>query len=1011
MDFLINYCKTYKSCNGDPLQTVDLNTLLDVHAHMPYKKKDQYGGVYCYLNPTKGESNLTFSGLFFIDLDTKDDNEWISHKIMEYFIPISEKMPNIVCMKYSFNKGLHVFIHDKEFESVSKSTDDYKTCARLWTTYFHHVVKNVVGIDLLQYKTSKDLPVIDTHNINPYQQLGLCTSEYKWNEFYCNLSLNREWIKQLYSLYPELFTEVSESNPYRKIDNDLLESYRDSFDAEFNSGVPTKIDSNFTRFGLCGDALRRKIAMCLLIRCGWNVNDAIALCNTGFDSKTAKEINAWIKSYGRKDMKTDLKSFDKWMKWLFKERMDYVEMGRDQYLNQVLNIDKISDKYLYIISNTGTGKTEWIKRMVDEVNNVIAVCPNLAILDGKKGGDGVHTRNITNKVFDNKQIVNKQSGIMTTMEQVGRMNKEDLEGKILIVDEAHLLTSYLGLTDKLAALEKMLLNMDVCDKVIFLSATPSGEKYVRDFKTISFIKRTNANVIIHTKRLDAENSKVKGGVLIPCYKYIINEVMKEKNCILYSNRRRHKWDEAGIQQLIDNKEWGEYNSGIKGAKGKNQCYEALKGENGNRLLYDWVFATWYLGVGVEIKYDKNRQRVKEGHIYFYVDEGFDLNFIEQSIGRFRDMEDETIDIHIHLYYSKNNRPTRLYNMEDNNGEKYKEYYKEAVGWVEGEDTGNYKYNILMQRFFGVSGKYINQEITDTVNESVGKMMAYKVYNERYCAGVEDIINHVGKLPYKSVKMVKEEDWMVDGDGEKYDVKEKEFEKYICEMSKGALGNMVDGNKTEDLLNGVCNYNIPYKNYTKTRKYIDWLRRIYMNGWNLYEWVQRMNGEMSKIISAYRALYSYVKLHNPEYVIDNKDDFDLIGIEENLKKEAKKAELIFSKPFLDEAVAGLGAGVKDKFEVDIDPMMMELLDLETESRVKMFLGVKDKQSAGGKHDNRPNKKTYEVTMSDKLEKYGLKKGMKFEGQQAIFDFVFNASGKKIDDSYTKRWRKNRYIIAY
>ena len=1011
---LINYSSKYRACNGDPLQNVELRTILDVHSHMPYKNKDQYGGMYCYLNPTKGEGDLIFSGLFFIDLDTKGDNEWISHKIMEYFTPITEKMPNVVCMKYSFNKGLHVFVYDKEFESVSKSADEYKIRARLWTTYFHHVVKNVVGIDLLQYKTSKDLPVIDTHNINPYQQLGLCTSVYKWNEYCFNLSLNREWIKQLHSMYPELFVEVSESNPNRKIDSDLLKSYRDSFDVEFNSGVPTTIDSNFTRFGLSGDPLRRKIAMCLLIRCGWDVSDAIKLCEEGFESKSAKEIGAWIKSYGKKDMKTDLKAFDKWMKWLFKEHIDYVEMDRDQYLNQVLDIDEIDEKYIYIISNTGTGKTEWIKRMVDEKDNVIAVCPNLAILDGKKGGDGVHTRNITYKVFDNKQIVNKHTGVMTTMEQVGRMNKEDLDGKILIVDEAHLLTSYLGLSDKLSALEKMLLIMDSCEKVIFLSATPSGERYIRNFKITSFIKRTNANVIIHTKRLVVDGCKIKGGVLIPCYKYIISEVMKEKNCILYSNRRRHKWDEAGIQQLIDDKMWGEYNSGIKNAKGKNMCYEALKGENGNRLLYDWVFATWYLGVGVEIKYDKNGQRVKEGHIYFYVDEGFDINFIEQSIGRFRDMEDETIDIHVHLYYSKNIRPIHMFNPEENNnGDKYKEYYKEAVGWVEdGDDsTGNFKYNILMQRFFGVSGKYVNPEISDSVNESVGKMMAYKVYNERFCVGVEDIISHVGKLPYKSVKMVEEEDWVVDGDGEKYDVKEKEFGKYICKLSKGVLGNMVDGNKTEDLLNGVCNYDIPYKNYTKVRKYIDILRRIYMKGWNLYEWVQHVNGEMSKIISMYKALGSYIKMNNGDYVIDNKDDFDLIGIEENLKKDNKKAELIFEKWFLDEAVAGFGAETKDALDIDIDPMLMELLDLETETEVKMFLDVKDKQSVGGKHDNRPNKKTYEVTMSDKLEKYGLEKGMKFEGQQAIFDFVFNASGKKIDDSYTKRWRKNRYIIAY
>ena len=121
----INYNKNYLTKNGAPLQKVNLKTILDSHSHMPQKKKEQYGGLYCYLNSIKGEENLTFSGVFFIDLDTKGDNEWISHKIMEYSNPVFEKMPNAICIKYSFNKGLHVFVYDKEFEGVFKSIDEY----------------------------------------------------------------------------------------------------------------------------------------------------------------------------------------------------------------------------------------------------------------------------------------------------------------------------------------------------------------------------------------------------------------------------------------------------------------------------------------------------------------------------------------------------------------------------------------------------------------------------------------------------------------------------------------------------------------------------------------------------------------------------------------------------------------------------------------------------------------------------------------------------------------------
>lgn len=1004
--FKVNYSNKYFTKNGEKLQSVDMRELFEYYSNLPPMSKNQYGGIYCYNNPTKGESELNFNGLFFIDIDTKGINQWISDRIFNYSDRIFLKMPNILCIKLSYSKGIHVIVfNDESIDGV----EDYKRKCMDWMAFFTYTVRKQLDIDLAEYHTEKGLPVLDVHNINPYQQLGLSGNPYKWNEYHCSQSLDKVWKKTLREAYPQLYSMQGELDPNRKVETDLLKKYREGLDTTFNEEVPRTIDANFTRYGYSGDGLRRKIAMCLLIRCGWEVEDATELCNSGFDKETAKQINAWIKTYSRKELSNN-GGFVRWMKWLFKEdktKDNYVELKRHEYLNQVLDVNKIDYKYLYIVSNTGTGKTEWIKRIVDENDDVIAVSPNLAILEGKKGGDGIKTRNISSKVFNNKEKMNKSKGMMTTMDRVGRMNKEDLTDKILIVDEAHLLTTYLGMKGKLEAMEKILLNMDVCKKVIFLSATPSGERYIRPFKVISFIKKTNANVIIHTKKLDVDGVKgKKGGVYVPCYKRIINDMMKERHVIVFSNRKRGKWDEAGIQQLIDDKAWGEYNSTIKNAKGKNECYEMLKGEEGNKMLYDWIFATCFLGVGVEVKCDKDGNRIRDGHVVFFVDEGFDVSFIEQCIGRFRDMEDEMINIHVHLYYTKNTHPTSVYTLEDYKG-KCARYYEEAVGM---EDEGGVRYNILMQRFFGVSGKKVNPELNNDVHEAIGKMMAYKIYNEKHYASVEDVITHIGKLPYKKIEVMEEEEIEVNSDGKRYNMKEKEFGEYVMGLNKGALLSMLENYGTNELMNKECGFDIPFKNYSKVSRYIDVLRKIYKRGWDVYEWIQFAKGEISKIEKMYRVLKIYMLMKSEDSVIDNKDDFEFVGSEEVMKKGVKEAELIFEKWFLDEVVNKRDMGLVDKMEIEIDPIFADVMGLEDEKDEndrKMFLDVGDVKRMVGK----AAAKTYEITMNGKLDKYGLKKGMIFKGKKEILDYVKEVGGYKIDETYIKRWRKSRYIISY
>lgn len=76
-------------------------------------------------------------------------------------------------------------------------------------------------------------------------------------------------------------------------------------------------------------------------------------------------------------------------------------------------------------------------------------------------------------------------------------------------------------------------------------------------------------------------------------------------------------------------------------------------------------------------------------------------------------------------------------------------------------------------------------------------------------------------------------------------------------------------------------------------------------------------------------------------------------------------------------------------------------------MKVFLTSEDRK----KSSDERRKKTYEVAMVDKLSKYGLEKGMKFEGQKAILDFVFDACGKTINAETIRLWNKKHYLISY
>jgi hypothetical protein len=326
-NILINYSNSYYTKTGVALTRCELKALLESYTNLPNKKKDAYGGIYCYLNPTKQSSDdngqLNFSGLFFIDIDSKGENEWITRRIFDYSNKLFLSMPNIVCMKISHSGGIHVIVYDKVFDSVvedektdlldpgfksNRNVSDYKEKSLNWLVYFNHIVKKELGVDLREYETSNGNPVLDTHNINPYQQLGLSNKPFKWNDYCVNGVLSDDNIRALKELYPDLYTSSNEEdNPDREIDDDLLVKYREGLDLTFNEGVPRVINSKSKRFGCSGDSLRRKIAMCLLIRCGFDKNLAIQTCKEGFEEETASKSSLGLR---RMVIKIVLKSKD-----------------------------------------------------------------------------------------------------------------------------------------------------------------------------------------------------------------------------------------------------------------------------------------------------------------------------------------------------------------------------------------------------------------------------------------------------------------------------------------------------------------------------------------------------------------------------------------------------------------------------------------------------------------------------------------------------------------------------
>lgn len=948
------WSKKYLPSTGSLLKSTDLYTTLKYQETIDKGEKGKNGIAFMYINNTAYPDKYNCDGLFYIDIDNVSE---YSEIIYSNFDKIAERFPNLLAMCFSASRNIHAFVYDERFKGVDIDVEEYRMWSKIYISAFAWIVKSICNVDLRDVDGA-----LDYHTARIGQPMYLSYSEFKWNAYCMQWNIDKNDVKKLKAEYHQLFKSFIQMYDKDAMD-EVMRAKREE-NAIFNKEVPRVIDKD-TWFGkLNGNELRRMIASNILIYCDGDKNKAKQLVDENFDNPTKKEIVSWLRDNYSKFYNREL------YEWLFVREDNKMRLEQNQYLNDVLGLG--NEKYIYIISNTNTGKTEWCKSMIRNNDNVIALYPNKVLRDGKR--QGVEEYTYMNDVTD----LDKSKSVNITIDLFTKLyNMSDMEGKTVIVDEAHLLTDYISIQGRRDIIKDTINLIQYADRIIFMSATPKAEMKLFKFKTMEFEKKQKQNLHVCAMLMDVD--KVEKGKKISksnaLYNYM-NKFIEDKlvangkKVIVFSDKAQTKWKKYGLLPRLENKTCGLYRS-------KDNTEDCLKQINDfNNLCYPITLATRYLGVGVEVKNET------EGHIVMNLDEGFDVEFIEQCIGRYRDAK----DVYLYLFTSKN--PERVMNREEEekNKQLLMSYY---VDLYDDADDLN-RMNILKAMKLNV---YDGFEEDKELRKAVGMLLANNIISRYDYASLISVQLMLKRLPYEKINMKSKVVKLGKKDVEDafvvYENDEDELRMYISSMDDEQREKLMGHNTIDEMLNKKI---VPYTDKVMARKILKMIKPIVMKGWSFSEWNEFFDGKLAAMVKEKEKMTKYCRYMRGDYS-DLCDDEELEEMKLKLEKEFKDVEMLWSKEFLKDALLV-------KYEVLVDDIFEMLLGDEIKNVPKYFNFNSYKEYKNAKKFR--NKKC--KIMTDKLEKkYGLVEGTEYDSFKSIAD----ANG--INAETIRLWKKKGYLI--
>lgn len=831
-----NFSKSGKA----ELEIHPLYTLMQLCASGKLKDTEKGAqSMHVYKSTRKGVRPYVFDGVMCVDIDKFNDYDDLrgkQHVIFDRFEELCNMMPNLLCIKYSPSGNLHFYIYHKDI----KDEYDYAKLSRTYLCCLCRVIKNVIGIDLRDYKGS-----IDTHLCNADWQLNINDSPVKWNIMCSETKLSKKQVDLLKAEYGE-YMRMSE----RKLTT--LESTIITGDGE------TVVNDQYIIYGYTGYAARTAIVAAAYFHFKQDLTKTKDWLKSMF--KNAAEMEKQLNNMVEND-KIGRKYETSVEKILFGDNdVNTITIPKGKYLSDVIDIQSFTGKYYYLNAGTGDGKTEAAKNIAKNSGNKMVILQmNKALRDGKKQG----LESITYDNFKWDSMVSKDR-IHSTIEGFMR-NCDDinLSEYTIVVDEAHLLQDYSAIDGKFQKIADLLSIIDDAKQIIFMSATPKSETKLFPFDKKKFIriKEQALNVIIHPLKYAGKGSKEATR-----YSKMINYIRAiDGKHIIFSNKHQECWKKYGIKDI--DYTWF-HAQNIDDPKVQSVL-------NDNKLLTDITLATSYLGVGVEIKHEDTV------NIWFDLSEGWDKSFVEQAIGRPRDAE----NINLHLFYtSDSEQNVGILSKEEI--ETIENAFEALVIDIDGVPT----VNLVASKMTGIYDANFNTyKSKDKVRIlKIGQIVSNKDY---FTINDVDLLR---RLPYKTINVKHNETYILNTDGkERYSRTETQLKQHLISRTD-MWWNEIRRNRTtyEHLLSELELYWDDKKNAHKMLsdcKHV-WNGAINLNDADNFFDSMNLASDVMHDVNNYCAVAAGKKVVN-EFVGADKTM-------EKIKKDFKRVETAFTKDYLD-----------------------------------------------------------------------------------------------------------------
>ena len=960
---------------GEELKLVELYTVMKQCEQIPpTTEKGKSGSIFPYLSDVVNPYTLVFDGVVFVDIDNCQE---VSSQIFDSFDKICVVMPNLLAMNFSYSKNIHCYFYD---EDIKNDSSKYSERAVLYLSAFAAAVKKVLGVDLRDIEGA-----LDDHSKSPTQRLFLNRSPFQWNVYCCKTSIKNDDINRLKAEYYSLFR--------------LAESERTLVETPLIKGEgKILVDSTFNLLGYgTGYEARTLIASAVYIHFGKDMEKSREYLSRKF--KNAQEINIQMTSminngYIERKYREDVE------KYLFGFNVNKEQILKPgQYLSDVIDIDKLEGRYYYIQSNTGSGKTEFVKKYLkDKQGEVFFVQITKALRDGKK-------QTIEDYTFENweygldKTLTKFHMSIDGAVRQL-RERASKLNQYTIIVDESHLLEDYINIRESI--INEFLTRLKRAGKVIFMSATPKSDIKLFPFEKICFtrIQEQDLNIHLHPLKLTGRGSKARVE-----YEYMTRWIKQRENkVIVFSDKKQECWKKYGLL-----KESVTY---FNSSSFNDDGVQAILKDN--KLVNQITLSTKYMGCGVEVKHEK------EVDIVFFLNEGFDNSSIVQSIGRPRS-SGGVEKVNVHFFYTTDCKFKGRYKPED------VMFLKNAFDNLVVCENNGLLINVLAAHMTGIRDSSFNEwESRDDIKLlKVSQLLRNITYFSPYSLSV---LKH---LPYRNIEIKYEDIVEIDRKGEKSIVRsEGKLLQYLCSLSRIKVSNLVDEDGYEALLDSGT---VPYDDKKNAREEIRRAMYIARRGIEVSEALYFF-GTLKRAVKHLNALDIRIGLDiKHESFKRFEGDDSICG---KFLREFEENELIFTDEYKKHRLELLQGKVQniatmsDFLNAEHEEIFLEFLGINKDElnpdnedvKIPVFRGttfrncvsVNKSRSIGGSVGSKEGKKKGgqkggSKTFSVKIQKVDTGEIISFESKTECMNYLGWSSKKFSEFMKNKRDKKNTYVV--